>query len=186
MFEIQELGLPGCLALCGRVMADARGTFTKTFHEPSFVAAGLRTDWREEYCSSSRAGVIRGMHFQLPPAEHVKLVSCLQGEVLDVVVDLRRGSPTFGQHRSRMLSDDNGVSLYIPVGCAHGFVSLTEHSLMYYKVTSVHSPEHDAGIAWDGFGFDWPVADPLLSDRDRGHSALADFVTPFTIDGVGG
>lgn len=180
--EFEELGLPGAWVVRPRVLADARGSFVKTFHLPTFAAHGLRTDWAEEYRSSSRPGVIRGMHFQTPPADHAKLVFCLEGEVLDVVVDLRRGSPTHGEHRSITLDAATGTGLYIPSGCAHGFLSVGDTSTMYYKVTSVHAPDRDAGLAWDSFGFAWPVAEPILSERDRGHPPLAAFASPFAFD----
>jgi dTDP-4-dehydrorhamnose 3,5-epimerase len=180
--DIEPTDIPGCFVLQAKVMRDPRGTFVKTFHSPRFEELGLRTDWREEYFSSSAAGVVRGMHFQLPPADHAKMVFCLTGEVLDVVVDMRRGSPSFGRAQGFTLSEANGRGLYLPTGCAHGFVSRVDGSGMYYKVTSVHSPEHDAGIAWDSIGFDWPVSDPALSDRDRRHPALADFDSSFTFD----
>ena len=180
--DIELTDIPGCYVLQAKVMRDPRGTFVKTFHSPRFEELGLRTDWQEEYFSSSAVGVVRGMHFQLPPADHAKMVFCLTGEVLDVVVDLRRGSPRFGRAQGFTLSEANGRGLYLPTGCAHGFVSRVDGSDMYYKVTSVHSPEHDAGVAWDSIGFDWPVADPALSDRDRRHPALADFSSPFVFD----
>ena len=180
--ELQESGIAGCYLVKPRVIADPRGSFAKTFHADQFAQLGLRTDWREEYFSTSGKGVLRGMHFQLPPAEHAKLVFCIAGEVLDVVLDLRRGSPTEGQCRSFTLSGLN-AGLYIPVGCAHGFLSTSASSTMFYKVTSVHAPEQDAGVAWDSFGFDWPVDAPLLSDRDRRHPALRDFASPFVFDG---
>lgn len=177
--QLEETDIPGCFVVRTRVIADARGAFVKTFHEPDFEALGLRTDWREEFYSSSRRGVIRGMHFQLPPADHAKLVYCVSGEVLDVVLDLRRGSPAFGKQQSVALSSENGLGLYIPTGCAHGFASISELSTMFYKVTSVHSAEHDAGISWNSFGFDWPFAEPLVSDRDRRQPPLSVFETPF-------
>lgn len=180
--DIEPTDIPGCHVLQTRVLRDPRGTFVKTFHQPRFDELGLRTDWREEYFSVSAAGVVRGLHFQVPPADHAKLVFCLTGEVLDVVVDLRRGSPAYGCARGFTLSGENGRGLYVPTGCAHGFLSRAEGSGMYYKVTSVHSPEHDAGIAWDSIDFDWRVASPELSDRDRRHPALADFDSPFTFD----
>jgi len=184
--NIEPTDIPGCYLLQARVMHDTRGSFVKTFHTPRSEELGLRTDWREEYFSISAPGVIRGMHFQLPPADHAKMVFCLTGEVLDVVVDLRRGSPAFGKAQSFTLSAANGRGLYLPTGCAHGFLSVSGPSGMYYKVTSVHSPAHDAGIAWDSLGFDWPVDAPVLSDRDRQHPALVDFDTPFLYDGEAG
>lgn len=184
--DIESTDIPGCYVLQARVMHDVRGSFVKTFHTPRFEELGLRTDWREEYFSISAPGVIRGMHFQLPPEDHAKMVFCLIGEVLDVVVDLRRGSPAFGKAHAFTLSAANGRGLYLPTGCAHGFVSVGGTSGMYYKVTSVHSAAHDAGIAWDSLGFDWPVDTPILSDRDGRHPALADFDTPFIYDGAAG
>jgi dTDP-4-dehydrorhamnose 3,5-epimerase len=176
--ELQDTGIAGCFLMKPRVMGDARGWFAKTLHNELFEQLGLRTDWREEYFSTSARGVLRGMHFQLPPAEHAKMVFCVAGEVLDVIVDLRRGSPTEGQARSFTLAGPE-TGLYIPAGCAHGFLSKSENSIMFYKVTSVYAPQADAGIAWDSFGFDWGMADPILSDRDKQHPPLAQFDSPF-------
>lgn len=181
----EETGIPGLFTLHARVLADDRGSFVKTFHVDDHEALGLRTDWREEYCTSSRAGVVRGMHFQTPPADHVKLVYCLVGAVHDVVLDLRRGSPTFGEYRSFELTAAAGLAVYIPSGCAHGFAAREADSVLYYKVTSVYAPAHDAGIAWDSFGHRWPVDDPILSARDRSHPALSDFDSPFLLDRSG-
>lgn len=177
--EIEPTAVPGCHIVQAKAIRDQRGAFVKTFHAPRFDELGLRTDWREEYFSASARGVVRGLHFQTPPADHAKLVFCLVGNVLDVVVDLRRGSPAYGRAHGFTLSAENGRGLYLPSGCAHGFVSRSELSGMYYKVTSVHSPEHDAGIAWNSVNFDWGVTDPVLSDRDSRHPALAEFDSPF-------
>ncbi|WP_374945158.1 dTDP-4-dehydrorhamnose 3,5-epimerase [Sphingomonas sp.] len=178
----KETTIPGCTIVRQRIMADDRGRFAKLFQADAFAQAGLRIDWREEFHSRSRRDVVRGMHFQTPPADHAKLVVCLAGAVLDVVVDLRRGSPAFEQVSAIELSEANGIALYVPSGCAHGFVSLSDDSLMLYKVTSVHSPENDCGIAWDSLGFDWGVAHANLSERDRHHPRMVDFDTPFTFD----
>lgn len=180
---VEDTEIPGCHVLQAMPIRDERGTFTKTFHAPMFENAKLSTDWTEDYFTVSAQGVVRGMHFQLPPAAHAKMVFCLTGKVLDVVVDLRRGSPAFGRALGFELSADNGRGLYLPVGCAHGFVSLSDTSGMYYKVTSVYSPEYDAGIAWDSIDFDWPIANPSLSARDRTHPAFDDFESPFTFGG---
>jgi len=180
--DIEQSSIPGCFILQARVLSDARGRFVKTFHVDRFAELGLRTDWREEYFSSSVRNVVRGMHFQTPPADHAKMVFCLTGTVLDVVVDLRRGSPCYGQAFGVELSEQNGRGLYIPTGCAHGFVALGDDAGMYYKVTSVHAAESDAGIAWDSIDFNWPVASPELSERDRRHPRLADFKSPFFFD----
>jgi dTDP-4-dehydrorhamnose 3,5-epimerase len=178
--RIEATDLPGCFLVHGSRSADRRGSFVKSFHHDLFMAAGLRGDWRETYWSTSCRGVIRGMHFQLPPAEHAKLVFCTAGQLLDVVLDLRRGSPTFGKHRAFELNEETGAGIYIPSGCAHGFVSRSASSTIYYMVTSVHSAEHDAGIAWNSFGCDWPVESPILSLRDEALPKLESFNSPFS------
>ena len=178
--EIEPTDIPGCFALLPKQLGDARGMFLKTFHAPRYQELGLRTDWREEYYSTSAKGVVRGMHFQVPPAEHAKAVFCLTGAVLDVVVDLRRGSPVYGRAFGFDLSAENGRGLYIPVGCAHGFLATSAQAGMYYKVTSVHAPEQDRGIAWNSIDFEWPVERAELSERDGKHPNLADFDSPFT------
>lgn len=180
--NIEPTDIPGCYVLHPRLVRDVRGTFLKTFHAPCFTELGLRTDWREEYFSTSTAGVVRGMHFQLPPADHAKMVFCLIGEVLDVVIDLRRGSPAFCQTIGVSLSAANGRGLYLPTGCAHGFLSRADESGMFYKVTSVHSPDHDAGVAWNSINFSWPVESAILSQRDERHPVLSDFDSPFYFD----
>lgn len=177
--KLVETAIPGCYEVLCNSFQDKRGKFTKTFHQPEFEVCELRTDWKEEYYSVSARDVLRGMHFQTPPCDHAKLVYCLQGEVLDVVVDLRLGSPCFGQCQSFRLSPQKANSLYIPSGIAHGFLSLSENSVMQYKVTSIHSAEHDAGILWSSLDFEWPVDTPILSSRDEQHPRLDEFASPF-------
>ena len=179
--EKQDTGFAGCFELQGNVFKDGRGTFLKTYHDETFERMGLRTDWKEEYYSISSKDVVRGMHFQTPPAAHAKLVYCLHGEVLDVVVDLRVDSPTYLKSRSFRLSPEQGNAIYIPVGMAHGFLSLTEGSVMQYKVTSVYSSQHDAGLSWDSIDFEWPVESPIVSERDTQHVALSRFNSPFSM-----
>jgi dTDP-4-dehydrorhamnose 3,5-epimerase len=177
--EIIKTELAGVNILRPRVFEDARGGFVKTYHEQTLREAGLPFQPREEFFSESHRNVIRGMHFLLPPHTQTRLVYCLRGSVLDVVVDLRKNSPTFKRVLSRELSAANREMLFIPEGFAHGFLALDEPSLMVYLASPVHSPPHDAGIAWDSFGFNWPVKNPVLSDRDRKFPALKDFQSPF-------
>jgi dTDP-4-dehydrorhamnose 3,5-epimerase len=177
--EFRPTNLPRCLEVLPRVRPDARGRFVKTFHAPSFEAAGLPTLFRETFFSESRRGVLRGMHFQLPPFVQEKLVYCPAGRVLDVLVDLRVGSPTFGRVASFELGADDVRMLFVAAGVAHGFCALSEPAVMAYHVTAPHSPSHDAGIRWDSVGFDWPVREPLVSERDQALPRLADFVSPF-------
>ncbi len=178
--ELEPTPIPGCYLVRSRLLPDDRGSFLKLFHHPIFGEAGLSPDWREIYCSSSRRGVIRGMHFQSPPADHEKLVFCLSGEVLDVILDLRRGSPTERRHLAIPLRGEAGVGVYVAAGCAHGFLGISEQSSMLYLVTTPYAPDHDRGIAWDSFGFDWPVQDPILSARDAAHPRLSEFDSPFS------
>lgn len=184
LFELVATGLPGCFEIRPRMFDDDRGRFVKVFRRDVFAAAGLATDFAEEFYSVSRRGVIRGLHFQLPPMDHAKLVYCVAGRVQDAVVDLRVGSPTHGGHGVVELSADAGNMLYIPRGLAHGFCALSETAILVYKVTSVYSPEHDAGIRWDSAGIPWAVDVPILSARDYRHPKLADFVSPFIYQGV--
>jgi dTDP-4-dehydrorhamnose 3,5-epimerase len=156
-----------------------RGRFVKIFHEPSYAALGLETNFAEEYYSVSHKNVIRGLHFQVPPMDHVKMVYCLEGHALDVVLDLRVGSPTYGQFEMFELNSINSSSIYIPKGMAHGFCALSENTIMVYKVSSVYSPEYDAGILWNSASIPWPNSGLIISDRDRGFPMLKDFNSPF-------
>ena len=119
------------------------------------------------------------MHFQVPPAHHAKIVTCLSGVVLDVILDLRKSSPTFGLVESLELSESNRHFLFIPSGFAHGFLSLTEDSVVHYLTGAEHSPKHDKGIRWNSFGFKWPVSNPVVSDRDSELPLFSDFESPF-------
>ncbi len=180
-----EQNIPGLVLVESKVAVDVRGDFVKTYHEVMWRDAGLAFELKEEFYSTSRAGVIRGMHFQVPPAEHAKVVTCLSGAVMDVVVDLRVGSPTFGQSRTFELTAVNRNVLFIPAGLAHGFIARTEGSLIHYKTSSVHSPEHDRGIRWNSFGLDWGEAAPLVSARDAAFPGLAEFRSPFVYETQG-
>lgn len=181
MFELKPSKLGGCFELQPKVFDDVRGRFVKVFHEQAFAAQGLETNFAEEYYSVSHENVIRGMHLQLPPMDHVKMVYCVQGEVMDAVVDLRVGSPTYGQYALFELSADKGNSIYIPKGMAHGFCTRSEQAIMVYKVTTVYSPAYDAGILWNSVGIQWPITVPVLSARDQSFPTLADFKSPFCL-----
>lgn len=161
------------------VFKDKRGAFVKTFQRSFFTAHGLECDFFENYYTKSHEDVIRGMHFQTPPHDHAKLVTVIQGTIIDVILDIRRGSPTFGQHVEIELSRENRRSIYISRGLAHGFGTLSDSAIAYYMVTSEYAPEHDKGIRFDSFGYRWPITTPIVSDRDLAHVAFDQFVTPF-------
>lgn len=173
--------IPGCHEIVPAVFRDGRGAFVKTFHHDLFAAQGLVTEWKEEFYSVSRKGVLRGLHFQLPPHDHAKLVYCTDGEVLDAVVDLRKGSPTFGYSITKELKASTGNMLYIPSGLAHGFYVLSSSATMMYKTSTVHAPSHDSGIRWDSAGIAWPDEAPVVSERDSWLATLAEFNSPFKI-----
>jgi dTDP-4-dehydrorhamnose 3,5-epimerase len=163
------------------VFEDARGTFVKPFHEGQLAAHGIAMAVREEFFSTSRKGVLRGMHFQVPPHAHQKLVYCLTGRVLDVLLDLRKASPSFGTAAAFELSAANRHVVHIPPGIAHGFLSLEDDSCLIYKTDAVHAPDCDAGVLWNSFGFAWPLdgSAPVISPRDLAHPELCDFESPF-------
>jgi dTDP-4-dehydrorhamnose 3,5-epimerase len=177
--HIQPTSIPGALFLSLPAFADDRGLFVKTFHASTLLDAGIHFPLAESYFSFSKKGVIRGMHFQTPPHAHAKIVFCPVGAIRDVVLDLRKSSPTYGQHLSQELSSENHLALYIPVGCAHGFTALTEGAMTYYLVSSEHSREHDAGVRWDSFGMEWGIGTPITSARDAAFPTFADFGSPF-------
>jgi dTDP-4-dehydrorhamnose 3,5-epimerase len=179
MLTLRETPLIGCLEIQPTILKDQRGYFIKTFHADFFKAQGLNIQWREEYYSVSAKGVLRGLHFQTPPHDHEKLVYCTAGEVLDAVVDLRTGSPSYGDYTTFHLKAETANMIYVPKGFAHGFLTLSESATMMYKVATVYAPEHDAGILWNSAGIEWPVETPILSERDKGFPSLADFVSPF-------
>jgi dTDP-4-dehydrorhamnose 3,5-epimerase len=172
--------ISGCYEIFPHIHRDLRGAFIKTFHAPTFEEFGLCSLFLEEYYSISVKNVVRGLHFQLPPEDHVKLVYCISGVVKDVVVDLRLNSPTYGDHISIELSADTGNMVYIPKGMAHGFCGLSDHSTMVYKTSTIHSPEKDSGIRWNSLGISWPTSAPIVSDRDSSLIPFSMFKTPFT------
>jgi len=179
-FEDHELALPGVHLLTPRTFMDDRGLFIKTVHIRAWSELGIEFNLREEFYSISKKDVIRGMHFQAPPAAHQKVVTCLRGTILDVLVDLRKDSPMFGKHLSLELTDSNRQILFIPVGVAHGFLSQTKDSLVIYKTDREYVKELDRGIHFQSFGFSWPVDDPIVSSRDAEHPRLdAEFESPF-------
>ncbi len=167
-----------------RRFADDRGWFAEAFKASEFEAAGLPTSFAQDNRSRSRRGVVRGLHFQRDPMAQGKLVSCGRGAVWDVAVDLRVGSPTYGQWVAEELTEDNHRMLWIPAGFGHGFAALTDVADLVYKCTQEFSGAHDGGVRWDdpAIGVPWPVdtADVIVSDKDRTLPLLADCDHGFT------
>jgi len=181
--RIEETDLPGLYIVHNKAFYDERGAFVKTFNEETFKHLGLVSEFRESFYSVSKKGVIRGMHFQLPPAAHVKLVYVIHGKIVDVVADIRKNSPTYGQYKAIELSSDAPCSLYIPIGFAHGFETISEDAIVVYMTTTVHNPKYDSGIRWDSFGYKWSTKMPIISRRDQKHPTLAEFESPFSYGG---
>lgn len=179
--KLLETELDGCYSVTPFTANDNRGKFVKTYNYDMFAKLGMPTDWKEEYLSYSKKGVIRGMHFQTPPHDHDKLVFCLHGRALDVVLDLRTKSFTYGKYFKLILEGGNNKGLYVPRGFAHGFLALDDDTIMQYKVNSVYAPEADMGLRWDSFGLDWGISDPILSRRDLEHPTFMDFESPFEL-----
>lgn len=170
--------LPGLHRIETKRFVDERGLFHKLYHPALAEAAGEAFVAAEIFYSVSEERVVRGMHFQSPPHHYTKLVFCLSGKILDVVLDLRPG-PGYGHFMTFDLKAGTHRGLWIPPGCAHGFLSLTAGATVVYAVSAAHHPRHDAGIRWDSFGFNWPVELPIISARDRALPPFQDFQTPF-------
>lgn len=167
-----------------RIFGDARGYFFESFNERDFVAqTGIEVCFVQDNESKSRYGVVRGLHFQQPPFAQSKLVRVVKGRVLDVAVDIRRGSSTYGHHVSVELTEENHRQLFLPKGMAHGFAVLSDEVLFQYKCDEYYHPESEGAIAWDDptLAIDWhlPKADVLLSEKDGHHPKFNEFVTPF-------
>jgi len=156
---------------------DERGLFVKTFNTNFLKQNDFDFQINESYYSISNKNVIRGMHFQLPPDDHQKLVYVIAGSVIDVVLDLRKESKTYKQYITIELSDKNYRSIYIPKGLAHGFKSLEDNTIMMYNVGTTYNPTSDAGIYYDSFGFNWGIVEPILSKRDLSFPTLDNFST---------
>jgi len=169
---------------------DERGWFTEVYSRKRFADLGLHDDFvQDNHSLSVPTGTLRGLHFQTPPFAQAKLVRCTRGRIFDVMVDVRRGSPTYGQWLGAELSAENGHQLFIPVGFAHGFVTLEPSTEVMYKVSNGYAPANDGGIRWNDPAVNviWPVPEgitPVLSQKDEGLPLLADFDSPFEYDGT--
>jgi len=167
---------------------DNRGCFSEIFHEQRLHGLGITCRFvQDNYSSSNRRGTLRGLHFQVPPRAQAKLVTVLKGRILDVAVDVRRGSPTFGKYVSIELSSESRHQIYIPIGFAHGFLTLEDDAVVMYKVSDYYAPAHDSGIRWNDpeIAFPWPLKDSdiITSEKDRRLPMLKEFTSPFGYHG---
>jgi len=178
MIKVLPTEIPDVVLIEPKVFGDARGYFFESWSQRDFDAAVRPVHFVQDNESKSRYGVLRGLHFQKGACAQSKLVRVMSGRVLDVAVDIRRSSPTFGKHVAQELSGENHLQLFIPRGFAHGFVVLSEEAVFQYKCDNLYAPEAEGAIAWNdpALGIDWkiPAEDILLSDKDRKHPLLAD------------
>lgn len=182
MPKFEQLSLPGAYVITLEPIGDKRGYFLETYRADAYASHGLVTNWLQENQSlSSRKYTLRGMHLQMPPHAQTKLFRVLQGAALDVIVDLRVGSPTYGQSAAVELTEDNNRLIYIPRGFAHGFCTLTEDVIVSYKVDAYYAPQSEAGLLWNdpALNIDWPCDEPILSEKDGKLPRLAEFESPF-------
>ena len=176
---IEKTPIEGLLILQTENFQDNRGGFQKLFSHDFFEEHGLSTDFKEFYYSLNHKNVVRGMHFQTPPAEHVKMVYVSYGRIKDAVVDLRKNSTTYGKTFTIELDAEQGRYMYIPVGLAHGFLSLEDNTIVNYAQTSCYDCEHDCGIDSMSVGIDWGIDNPIRSGRDLTFPQLQDYNSPF-------
>jgi dTDP-4-dehydrorhamnose 3,5-epimerase len=184
-FDIRTTPLPGVLVIQPQVFHDPRGFFLELFQEQALAEAGFAERFVQDNLSGSTYGTVRGLHFQAPPHAQAKLVTVLHGAVLDVVVDIRRGSPTYGQHWAIELTDANRTVFFIPEGFAHGFSVLSETCLFFYKCSRNYNRPAEGGVFWadPALAIDWLIREPLVSDKDKAQPSLGDIVTPFSFAG---
>lgn len=187
MIDVIKTVIEGVLIIEPKVFGDARGYFLESFNAKEFAEkTGLNITFVQDNESMSSYGVMRGLHFQNPPYTQSKLVRCVKGAVLDVAVDIRKGSPTYGKHVAVELTEDNHRQFFVPRGFAHGFAVLSETAVFQYKCDNFYAPQADGGISIldESLGIDWkiPTDKALLSDKDTKHALLKDFDSPFVYE----
>jgi dTDP-4-dehydrorhamnose 3,5-epimerase len=175
--QVQELSLAGVKKIFPKIFFDDRGFFREIFRKPLYVQAGIDVEFVQDNHSFSKFGTLRGMHFQRTPGQ-AKLVSVMEGKIFDVVVDIRRKSPTFGHWEGVILDASEGAQLFIPAGFAHGFCVVSDHAHVFYKVSTLYDPVEECSFSWNdpSVGIRWPVADPVLSGRDLASPLLQEVV----------
>lgn len=179
MVDIRETEIPGIQIIFPDIFRDQRGRLVKHLDRDFLKERGLDFRIAEEYYSVSRKGVLRGIHFQVPPHGHFKMVFCPQGRILDVMVDLRKGSPSYGRAFSTEIDSDMSAMLYLPPGIGHGFYTLSDEATVMYRVSTAYHPESDYGILWSSISMEWPDSAPMLSERDKNFPPLSSFRSPF-------
>ena len=177
--NIEKTILEGVFIINNFNATDNRGLFVKSFNQTFFEKNNINFKIKESYYSSSKKSVIRGMHFQLPPYNHKKLIFVPKGEIIDVVLDLRKTSKTYKKAISVRLSSENKKSIFIPEGLAHGFISMEDDTITVYNVGTEYNFDADSGVKYDSFDFDWGISNPIISERDKSLVSLNNFNSPF-------
>ena len=177
--EKVKTAISGCYELIPKIFEDSRGRLVKTFHEDTFKDLDLETNFTEEYYSTSGKNVLRGLHFQEPPHDHVKCVTCISGKIFDVVVDLRKDSSTYKKYFSIVLDAEIGNMLYVPKGMAHGFYVLSDNAIFLNSTTTIYNDNSEGGIKWDTCGIEWPNSNPIVSEKDQQLITLDNYNSPF-------
>ncbi|MBN2102910.1 dTDP-4-dehydrorhamnose 3,5-epimerase [bacterium] len=180
-FHFKHLAIPDIILIEPKTFRDPRGYFLETYKHPDFTANGIPNHFVQDNLSHSTKNILRGLHYQIPPHAQGKLVMALQGEIFDVAVDIRKGSPTYGKWIKKHLSEARHGMLYIPPGFAHGFFVKSEVAVVMYKCTSEYSPQHDRGIIWNDpeIRICWPSEKPILSKKDLSLPRLCEAENPF-------
>ena len=184
MLSVEPTKIPDAKVITLGRLSDSRGYFSEVFHKQRFAEAGIAVDFVQDNCSlSASAGTVRGLHFQADPFAQAKLIRVVRGSILDVVVDIRRSSPTYGKHVAVELTAENGRQMFVPIGFAHGFCTLEPNTEVHYKVSSYYSAAHDHGLLWDdpALEIEWPIepSRAVLSDKDRHQPKLAELPVYF-------
>ncbi|MDX5319699.1 MAG: dTDP-4-dehydrorhamnose 3,5-epimerase [Bacteroidota bacterium] len=179
--EVKEIFIQGPLVIQPRVFFDPRGYFYESYNQDRFEEAGISARFVQDNQSLSQKGAVRGLHFQAPPFAQGKLVRVVRGAVYDVIVDIRKSSPTYGQHFGIELSEENFTMLWIPEGFAHGFSTLKDQTIFQYKCTAMYHKESEGGLLWNdpSLGIDWKVKEAILSEKDLILPELKNFISPF-------
>ncbi len=181
-FEFKKLSIPDVILITPQVFNDGRGIFMETYKKSAFEKAGIKENFIQDNYSSSKKNVLRGLHYQIPPMEQAKLVRCVKGKVFDVAVDIRKGSPYFGEWTGDYLSEENKNTIFIPAGFAHGYLVLSEKADIAYKASKEYSKDHERGLFWKDptVSIEWPLSGkPILSEKDRKLPLLKDLKVDF-------
>ena len=179
--QVETIFIDGPLVITPKVFKDPRGYFMESYNKQSYSNLGIDVDYVQDNQSLSEKGILRGLHFQAPPFDQGKLVRVIKGAVLDVIVDIRKNSPTYGKHYAIELTEENFKTFWVPSGFAHGFTTLADQTIFSYKCTNYYNQASEGGLMWNDpdLGIDWGIQNPILSNKDTKNALFKDFISPF-------